>query len=50
VPLFHEKNDRELMDILPDYLCEEISFPRQQAAKFYAKIVESMSRKVEFEE
>ena len=50
VPLFDEKNDPELMQSLPDYLCEEISFPRAQAAKFHAKIVESMSRRIEYDE
>lgn len=50
MPLLDEKNDCELLDILPDYLTEEIAFPRSQAAKFFAKMSECMSRKVEFED
>lgn len=46
-PLLDEKNDRDLLDILPDYLTEEICFPRSSAAKFYAKVGEVMSRRVE---
>jgi hypothetical protein len=46
-PLLDEKNDRQLLEILPDYLTEEIVFPRPSAARFYQKIVECMSRKFE---
>lgn len=45
-PLLDEKNDRELLEILPDYLTEEICFPRSSAAKFYAKVLDCMSKKV----
>ena len=30
------------MEILPDYLVEEISFPRTQAAKFYSRVNRSL--------
>jgi hypothetical protein len=49
-PLLNEQRDRELLDLLPDYLTEEICFPRGQAAKFYCKVVDSMSRKIVLEE
>jgi hypothetical protein len=49
-PLLNEQRDRELLDLLPDYLTEEICFPRGQAAKFYCKVVDSMSKKIMFEE
>ena len=49
-PLFDEKNDRDLIDILPDYLTEEICFPRSSASKFYAKVVDCMTRKVVIDE
>ncbi|KAJ9635869.1 hypothetical protein H2199_008222 [Coniosporium tulheliwenetii] len=49
-PLLDENRDRELLDILPDYLTEEICFPRSSAAKFYAKVGESLTRKVVVEE
>lgn len=38
------------MDRLPEYLTEEICFPRGQAPRFYAKILQSMNRKIVFEE
>lgn len=44
-PLFDEKNDRQLLEILPDYLTEEIAFPRPSAAKFYLKIMDCMSKR-----
>jgi len=49
-PLLNEQRDRELLDLLPDYLTEEICFPRAQAAKFYCKVVDSMSKKIVLEE
>ncbi|KAF2029756.1 hypothetical protein EK21DRAFT_67067 [Setomelanomma holmii] len=49
-PLLNEQRDRELLDLLPDYLTEEICFPRGQAAKFYCKVVDSMSKKIILEE
>ncbi|CAA9961925.1 Csm1 multi-domain protein [Pyrenophora teres f. maculata] len=49
-PLLNQQRDRELLDLLPDYLTEEICFPRGQAAKFYCKVVDSMSKKVEIVE
>ena len=35
------------MDILPDYLTEEICFPRNNAAKFYGRVVDCMTKRVE---
>jgi hypothetical protein len=49
-PLLNEQRDRELLDLLPDYLTEEICFPRGQAAKFYCKVVDSMSKRIVLEE
>ncbi|EOD43731.1 putative chromosome segregation protein [Neofusicoccum parvum UCRNP2] len=49
-PLLDESRDRDLLDILPDYLTEEICFPRSSAAKFYAKVVDCMTKKVIIEE
>ncbi|KAH5010844.1 hypothetical protein HBI74_197280 [Parastagonospora nodorum] len=49
-PLLNDQRDRELLDLLPDYLTEEICFPRGQAAKFYCKVVDSMSKKIVLEE
>lgn len=51
-PLLHEQRDRELIELLPDYLTEPqgIYFPRAQAPKFYAKIVDNMSKHIILEE
>lgn len=49
-PLLDENRDRDLIDILPDYLTEEIAFPRSHAPKFYSKVVDCMTKKVIIEE
>lgn len=49
-PLLDEKRDADLLDLLPDYLTDDIEFPRHQVAKFYEKILNSMTRKIELEE
>lgn len=49
-PLLDDNRDRDLIDILPDYLTEEICFPRNHAVKFYTKVVESMTKKVVVDE
>jgi hypothetical protein len=49
-PLLDEKNDRDLLEILPDYLTEEICFPRSSAARFYSKVADCMTKKIEIED
>lgn len=49
-PLLDANRDADLMDILPDYLTEEICFPRNHAVKFYTKVVESMTKRVVVDE
>ena len=44
-PFLDEARDKNILDLLPDYLCEDICFPRTQAVKFYDKIFETMSRR-----
>ena len=46
-PLLDEKRDQGLLEILPDFLTEEIQFPRNHAAGFYKKLFENMKRKIE---
>lgn len=46
-PLLDERRDRDLLEILPDYLTEEICFPRSNAAKFYARVVDCLTKRVE---
>jgi hypothetical protein len=47
VPQLDPGRDKDLMEILPDYLVDEISFPRPQAAKFYARVVKALTEKLE---
>ncbi|KZM24216.1 uncharacterized protein EKO05_0010877 [Ascochyta rabiei] len=49
-PLLDEQRDRELLDLLPDYLTEEICFPRAHAARFFSKVVDSMSKRIVLED
>jgi hypothetical protein len=47
VPQLDPGRDGGLMELLPDYLVDEITFPRPQAAKFYARVVKALTEKVE---
>ncbi|EFX03447.1 chromosome segregation protein [Grosmannia clavigera kw1407] len=42
MPQLDASRDADLISRLPDYLVEEISFPRAQAAKFYSRVVQSL--------
>ena len=46
-PRLDSNRDRDLLDILPDYLTDEITFSRQHAAKFYSRVVDTLTRKIE---
>ncbi|KAL9081880.1 MAG: hypothetical protein Q9159_006930 [Coniocarpon cinnabarinum] len=39
-PLLDPSNDRTLIEILPDYLTDEILFPQKEAQRFYGRINE----------
>ncbi|KAI9847049.1 MAG: hypothetical protein M1838_001061 [Thelocarpon superellum] len=43
-PLFDSKHDADLMELLPDYLTEEITFARGNASKFYARVVKTLTQ------
>lgn len=45
IPLLDENRDRELLDMLPDYLTVEINFSRQQAAKFYTRVIDTLNKR-----
>ncbi|KAI9774626.1 MAG: hypothetical protein M1840_002875 [Geoglossum simile] len=49
MPQLEANRDRALMDILPDYLEEELTFPRESASRFYARVVGVLSKKCEEE-
>ncbi|KAL8783954.1 MAG: hypothetical protein Q9213_004284 [Squamulea squamosa] len=44
-PRLDNDRDRDLLEILPDYLSEEITFSRHNAAKFYGRVVETLTKK-----
>jgi hypothetical protein len=46
-PQLDPDRDGELMDMLPDYLVEEITFPRPQASKFFARVIKSLTERLE---
>ncbi|KAK3944782.1 chromosome segregation protein Csm1/Pcs1-domain-containing protein [Diplogelasinospora grovesii] len=46
VPQLDPSRDRPLIDMLPDYLVEEITFPRPHAAKFYARVMKALTERV----
>ena len=43
-PLLDPSRDRDLIDLLPDYLTEEITFARENAEKFYGRVVETLTK------
>ncbi|KAJ4130007.1 hypothetical protein NW768_006979 [Fusarium equiseti] len=42
-PQLDPGRDQQLIDVLPGYLTEEITFPRSQAPKFYARVNKSLT-------
>lgn len=44
-PRLDTNRDRDLLEILPDYLSEEIAFSRVNAAKFYGRVVETLTKR-----
>ncbi|KAK7748985.1 hypothetical protein SLS53_001010 [Cytospora paraplurivora] len=46
-PQLDERRDRALIEMLPEFLVEEITFPRAHAAKFYSRVLKSLTEKLE---
>jgi Chromosome segregation protein Csm1/Pcs1 len=46
MPLLDPNRDRDLVDILPDYLSEDITFSRQNAWKFYTRVIDTLAKRV----
>ncbi|KAH8894048.1 hypothetical protein GQ53DRAFT_643788 [Thozetella sp. PMI_491] len=44
-PFLDESRDRDLIDVLPGYLVDEITFPRHQCNKFYVKVLEALHQR-----
>lgn len=47
LPQLDAGRDEELIESLPDYLVEEITFPRPQAARFYARVMKSLTERLD---
>jgi hypothetical protein len=45
IPQLDPSRDKQLIELLPDYLVEEITFPRPQAARFYARVVKALTER-----
>ena len=37
--------DREMIELMPSYLTEDITFARQNAAKFYGRVVDTLTKR-----
>jgi hypothetical protein len=44
-PLLDANRDREMIELMPDYLRDEITFARQNAAKFYSRVVDTLTKR-----
>ncbi|KAK4905599.1 hypothetical protein LTR66_017796 [Elasticomyces elasticus] len=44
-PQLDQSRDKELLEIMPAYLAEDITFARANASKFYARVVDTLTRK-----
>ncbi|KAI1083588.1 chromosome segregation protein Csm1/Pcs1-domain-containing protein [Whalleya microplaca] len=47
MPQLDPSRDQALIDILPDYLVEEITFPQSHAARFYSRVMKSLTERPE---
>ncbi|KAK7956855.1 chromosome segregation protein [Apiospora aurea] len=47
MPQLDESRDRDLIEVLPNFLVEEISFPRPHAAKFYSRVMKSLTERLD---
>ncbi|OTA90286.1 hypothetical protein M434DRAFT_398065 [Hypoxylon sp. CO27-5] len=47
MPQLDPARDQDLIDILPDYLVEEITFPQSHAARFYSRVMRSLTERPE---
>ena len=45
LPLLDTNRDRELVDILPEFLACDITFNRQQASKFHTRVIDALTKR-----
>jgi len=48
-PHLNENRDHDLIDILPDFLVEPISFARKDTGKFYARVLKALNDTIVYE-
>jgi hypothetical protein len=44
-PLLDSNRDRDMIELLPDYLTEDITFSRQHAARFYSRVADTLTKR-----
>ena len=44
-PRLDSSRDRDLIALLPEYLTDEITFSRTNAAMFYGRVIETLTKK-----
>ncbi|KAI1628197.1 chromosome segregation protein Csm1/Pcs1-domain-containing protein [Exophiala viscosa] len=44
-PLLDSNRDRDMIALMPSYLTEDITFARQNAAKFYGRVVDTLTKR-----
>jgi len=45
IPLLDANRDRELVDVLPDFLMDHITFERQAVTKFYTRVIDALTKR-----
>lgn len=45
MPLLDANRDRDLVNILPDFLTFDITFSRSQASKFYTRVIDALTKR-----
>lgn len=45
MPLLDPNRDRDLVELLPEYLTVEITFSRQNASKFYTRVMDTLTKR-----
>lgn len=45
IPLLDTNRDRDLVDILPDFLMDHITFERQAVTKFYTRVIDALTKR-----
>jgi len=49
IPQLDPSRDNDLMELLPEFLTENLIFARPQASKFYARVAKALTAKIDGE-